>query len=219
MRPQQRPEQRMQTVTIDEILALGDRLPGDRPALEHYFSPPRKEQFVRDYIRFLNSALLDVKHRALDQSLYVSFVLSFQFIAPLLEIPAEKELRLFYQVLEQRYDMDNLDLNLHFTRDGYAEGMVGEESVLKAFREELEASYTGKRDIRDRVMRRLKEDGIAAIMKWQQLKGIPQLAEAFGRAVVIPAFFEYTDKKLVNFYRSTSRGIRYEMAVPEFGEA
>ncbi len=53
-------------------------------------------------------------------------------------------------------------------------------------------------------------------MKWQQLKGIPELAEAFGRSIVIPSFFTFADKKLTSFYRRTTEGINYEVAVPDF---
>jgi hypothetical protein len=34
------PEQRMHTITIDEILSMGNRLSVEYPPLEHYFSPP-----------------------------------------------------------------------------------------------------------------------------------------------------------------------------------
>ena len=55
-------------------------------------------------------------------------------------------------------------------------------------------------------------------MKWQKVKGIPELAEAFGRSIVIPSFFSFIDKKLISFYRKTTGGIAYEVAVPEFGK-
>ncbi len=85
----------MHIVTIEEIMTLGEQLDGNQPALEQYFSPTRREHFVKDYIHYLNSSLLETKHGNLDMNLYLVFVLSFQFVAPLLEIPAEKELRLF----------------------------------------------------------------------------------------------------------------------------
>ena len=47
-------------------------------------------------------------------------------------------------------------------------------------------------------------------------KEIPELAEAFGRSIVIPSFFSYSDKKLTAFYRSATEGIMYEIAVPDF---
>jgi hypothetical protein len=53
-------------------------------------------------------------------------------------------------------------------------------------------------------------------MKWQELKGVTELAEAFGRCVVIPVLFSFTDKKMLGFYRQTTEGIQYEVEVPEF---
>ena len=113
--------------------------------------------------------------------------------------------------------MNELDINLHFTTNELEEGMVAEEVALVSFRRELENSYDGRREVKESVQKRLKQDGIAAIMKWQQEKGIPELAEAFGRSIVIPSFFSFIDKKLVEFYRKTTRGISYEVAVPDFG--
>lgn len=215
LKPQQRPEQRMHTVTIEEILRLGDQANKDRPALENYFSPSKRAQFEKDFIHYLNTSLLEMKHGHLDMDLYLVFVLSFQFITPLLEIPAEKELKLFYRLLEQKYDVEKLDVNLHFTADDYHKGMVGEEKALSSFREELDESYSGRREVKETVQKRLKQDGIEAIMKWQQEKGLPELAEAFGRCVVLPSFFSFKDKKLLDFYRRSTEGITYEVAVPE----
>jgi hypothetical protein len=214
--PQMLPEQRMHTVTIEEILSLGESIQTNQPSLEHYFSPTRKEMFIKDYLHYLNTSLLDAKHGHLDLDLYLVFVLSFQFTIPLLEIPVGKELDLFYHILEQHYKVDDLDINLHFTTDEPEEGMVAEEDALLSFRNELENSYDGRREVKESVQKRLKQDGIRAIMNWQQAKGIPELAEAFGRSIVIPSFFSFIDKKLIEFYRETSRGIRYEVAVPDF---
>jgi len=215
LRPQQRPEQRMHTVTIEEILSLGDRPDDRRPALEYYFSPTRREQFEKDYIHYLNSSLLDAKHGKLDMDLYLVFVLSFQFTAPLLDIPVEDELQQFLKILRKRYGMENPDINLHFTTNEYDEGMVGEEEALETFREELDESYEGRREVKESVQKRLKKDAIDSIMEWQQKKELKELAEAFGRSIVIPAFFDFTDKKLVEFYRKATEGINYEVAVPE----
>lgn len=215
------PGQRLITVSIDEILTAKPLHEDEKPQLEQYFSPSRREQFIKDYRHYLNSSLLDVRHGKLSQDLYLSFVLSFQFVAPLLEIPVHREFELFKQILDERYRLEDPDLNLHFSPDDYESGMIGEEDVLEAFRDELEESYSGRRDIKETVQKRLKQDGITAIMKWQQKKGLPQLAEAFGRSIVIPAFFSFTDKKLVDFYRRTTEGISYEVMVPELisGEA
>lgn len=213
--PQQQPEQNMRAVSIEEILSLGEKFKKDRPPLEHYFSPTRKESFIKEYLHFLNSSILEAKHGYLDIDLYLMFILSFQFTAPLLEIPSEKELGLFYRVLAQKYEMEELDINLHFTTEAHGEGMVGEEEALSAFRNELENSYEGRREVKETVQKRLKQDGIEAIMKWQQAKGIPELAEAFGRSIVIPSFFSFADKKLVSFYESTTDGISYEVSIPD----
>jgi len=223
--PQQQPEHRMHTVTIDEIISLAEMVDGRQPPLENYFSPTRKAHFVKDYIHYLNSSLLEAKNKKLDQNLYLVFVLSFQFIAPLLEIPTERELVLFYRILENRYEVEDLDINLHFSM-GDREPMdpeaassekviVGEEDALASFRDELENSYQGRRDVKEIVQKRLKHDGIESIKKWQQSKGLPELAEAFGRSIVIPSFFSFTDKKLVKFYRQSTLGISYEVDVPE----
>lgn len=214
--PRMIPEQRMHTVTIEEILALGEQIESIQPPLEHYFSPTRKEMFIKDYLHYLNTSLLEVKHGHLDLDLYLVFVLSFQFTSPLLEIPVKKELDHFHHILEHHYDVDDLDINLHFTNDEPEEGMVAEEDALLSFRRELENSYEGKREVRESVQKRLKQDGIEAIMKWLHAKGIPELAEAFGRSIVIPSFFSFVDQKLVEFYRKTTGDIRYEVAVPEF---
>lgn len=293
LRPQQRPEQRMHTVTIEEIVSLGNRWDDSRPPLENYFSPSRREQFEKDYIHYLNTLLLDMKHGNLDLDLYLVFVLTFQFIAPLLGIHAERELGQFYRILEQRYDVEEPDINLHFSTDRYvappstipspreeddedpdtqagefsaeeyqgehtdaareqeegatlddgenipgddgkhAQGneaddrsgeatgagpgkeTIGEEEALSAFRHELDATWKGRREVKASVQNRLKQDGIRAIMKWQQEKDFPELAEAFGRSVVIPSFFSFRDRKLLDFYRRTTEGITYEVAVPE----
>ena len=216
----------MHTVTIDEVISLVENLEGDKPALENYFSPTRREMFVKDYIHYLNSSLLEVKRGNLNMEKYLGFVLSFQFTAPLLEIPTERELVLFYRILEERYEVNDLDTNLHFKKDSdesdiqeesaSGNNRIGEEEALRSFRQELENSYEGKREVKEIVQKRLKQDGIEAIMKWQHKKGLPELAEAFGRSIVIPSFFSFTDKKMLGFYRQNTLGISYEVDVPDF---
>ena len=215
LQPEQSPQQRMQTLSIDEILQLAEQLPGDRPALENYFSPTRKEAFIKDFLHYINSCLLDARHGEMDRDLYLLFVMTFQFVTSLLEIRAEKEFGLFYRILEKNYGVEEIDLNLHFALDGYDRGMVREEEALRAFREELDDSYGGRREVKDRVQKQLKQDAIDAIIFWQKEESLPALAEAFGRSIVIPSFFDFTDKKLVRFYRSTTEGITYRVAVPE----
>ena len=214
LQPEPRPEHQMHTVSIEEVLALGEGLTDRHPALEHYFSPTKKEQFIKDYLHYLNSELLEARHGNLDQELYLVFVLSFQFVAPLLEIHSEKELGLFYRILQKTYDVNEPDLNLHFTMDHLEEGMIGEEEALLAFRQELEASYEGLREVKESVQKRLKKDALSAIMQWQQDKSLPSLAEAFGRTIVIPSFFSFVNKKLVSYYRRATGDISYEVAVP-----
>ncbi len=223
--PGMRPQQHMHTVTLEQIQQLGEELNGDHPGLEQYFSPSRKDKFVKDYLHFLNTNLLQLKQRDLTLERYLVFVFSFQFIAPLLEIPAEKELRFFYQILEQRYEVEDLDINVHFvsitedTEDAEKDKedvYVKEEKALASFLDEISNSFSGKRDIKEKTRFRVKRDGIISIMKWQHTKGFPELAEAFGRSVVIPAFFDYSDKKLVDFYRRNTRELEYEVALPDF---
>ena len=213
--PGQQPIQRMQTVSIDEILLIGEKIKQEQPPLEFYFSPTRKDQFIKDYIHFLNTELLEAKHGRLDKELFLMFILSFQFTSPLLKIPAEKELGLFVRILEKNYSIQEPDLNLYFTLDDYDEEMVGEEEALTAYRNELSESYEGFREVRESIRDRLKKDGIAAIMNWQKEKDLPSLAEAFGRSVVIPSFFNFMDKRLVSFYRRATEGISYEVALPK----
>lgn len=215
--PNQIPEQRIHTLTIEEIVELGKHLETPHPPLENYFSPTRKERFIKDYLHYLNTSLLEAKHGYLNLDLYLVFVFSFQFTAPLLKIPAEKELGIFYRILEHQYEVDELNINLHFSLDDTTtEGRLGEADALDAFRQELQNSYEGRREIKEPVQKRLKLDGIEAIMKWQQIKGLTELAEAFGRSIVIPSFFSFTDKKLIDFYRRSTEGITYEVAIPEF---
>jgi len=197
------------------VVLACEKASGTRPPLEHYFSPGKKESFIKKFLHYLNTGLLDAKHGKLDEELYLAFVLSFQFTAPLLEIPAEKELGLFYRILQLNYGVKELDLNLHFGTDEYDGRMVGEKEALEAFRQELEEHYEGLREVKESVRRRLKKDAISSIFNWQREKSIPHLAEAFGRSIVIPSFFSFKDKKLIQFYRANTRGISYRVAVPE----
>jgi hypothetical protein len=86
---------------------------------------------------------------------------------------------------------------------------------MEAFRHELGESYSGNREVKDRVQKRLKNDSLGAISKWQREQSLPTLAEAFGRSIVIPSFFTFVDKRLVGYYRETTSGITYRVAVPE----
>lgn len=215
IQPEPRPEQRLKTVSIDEIVSVCEHETGKKPPLEHYFSPTRKEAFIKDYLHYLNTGLLDAKHGKMDVDLYLVFILSFQFTAPLLEIPTEKELGNFYKILQKNYGVEEIDLNLHFSMDSHKDGMVSEQEALNTFKEELEETYSGIREVKESVQKRLKKDGIGAIMKWQHEKSIPALAEAFGRAIIIPSFFSFMDKRMIGFYRGTTEGITYRVAVPE----
>lgn len=214
LQPDPRPEQRMRTVTIDEILSIYERASGERPHLDHYFSPTKRETFVREFLHYLNTGLLEARHRSMDADQYLVFVLLFQFVAPLLEIPAEKELGLFYRILQKTYGVEDIDLNLHFTREGPGEGLVGETEALKTYRDELRETYDGFREIKESVQKRIKKDAIEAIMAWQREQSHPNLARAFGRSVVIPAFFSCTNRKLIAFYKEVTGNINYLVAVP-----
>lgn len=215
LQPEPRPEQRMRTLSLDELLSICEHDPGEKPQLEHYFSPTKKEQFIKDFLHFLNTGLLDAKHGKLDLDKYLAFILSFQFTAPLLEIPSEKELGIFYRILEKNYQVEDLDLNLHFSRESRESGMVSEQEALNAFRDELEDAYNGLREVKEGVQKKLKQDAIESIMLWQKDKSNAALAEAFGRSIVIPSFFSFTDKKTMKFYRAATHGITYRVAVPE----
>jgi len=205
----------MRTVSIDEILTICEGDPGEKPPLEHYFSPTKKEVFIKEFLHYLNSGLLEAKHGNLDSDQYLVFVLSFQFTAPLLEIPSEKELGLFYRILQKTYQVGEADLNLHFSTEEYEGEMVGEREALESFRHELGQTYPGAREVKESVQKRLKDDALGAISKWQHEHAVPALAEAFGRSIVIPSFFSFTDKRLINFYRQTTSGITYRVPIPE----
>lgn len=215
IQPEPRPEHNMRTVSIDDIVSACAYDPGTKPTLEHYFSPTKKEAFIKGFLHYLNSGLLEAKHGNLDKEQYLAFILSFQFTAPLLEISTEKELGLFYRILQKTYKVDELDLNLHFSMDLYEGEMVGEKEAMEAFRSEVEEFFGDSREVKESVQKRLKKDAIASIMEWQREQSIPILAEAFGRTIVIPSFFSFSDRRLMQFYRQNTEGISYRVAVPD----
>ncbi len=214
LHPQQRPELRFRSLSIHEILNICEHSPGERPPLEYYFSPTRKEAFVRDFLKYLNTELLEVRHSGIDSDQYLVFLFCFQFIGPLLEIPTEKELGIFYRVLQKKFEIDDIDLNLHFSMDD-EEGRLEEKEALESFEKELKDTYEGMREVRHSVRKRLKCDAMEAIMDWQRDRSLPSLAEAFGRSIVIPAFFSFSDKKLISFYRNATPRISYRVTVPK----
>ncbi len=205
----------MRTVSIDEIVSSCEHDPGGKPSLEHYFSPTKREGFIKEFVHYINTGLLDAKHGKLNEPHYLVFVLSFQFIAPLLDIPAEKELGLFYRILRKNYGVEEIDLNLHFGTGDLREDLVNEEKALKTYRDELRESYEGTREIKESVQKRIKKDAIESIMAWQQEKTLPNLARAFGRTVVIPSFFSCMNRRLIVFYKEITTGITYQVAIPE----
>jgi len=214
IQPEPRPELRMITVSIDEIVQACEMDPGDKPPLEHYFSPTKKDAFIKDFLHYLNTSLLDARHGKLTESHYLVLVLLFQFIAPLLEIPAEKELGLFFRILQKNYQVEEVDLNIHFDLEEREGEMIGEEDALKTYREELRDTYEGTREVRESVQKRLKKDAIEAIMGWQREQNLPNLARAFGRSVVIPSFFSCTSRKLIAFYKESTGAMNYRVAIP-----
>lgn len=215
IQPEPRPEQNMRTVSIDDIVSACENDPGSKPTLEHYFSPTKKEVFTKDFLHYLNSGLLEAKHGNLDKEQYLAFILSFQFTAPLLEISTEKELGLFYRILQKTYKVEEVDLNLHFSMELYEGEMVGEKEALEAFRSEVEEYFGDSREVKESVQKRVKKDAIASIFEWQREQSIPVLAEAFGRTIVIPSFFSFSDRRLLLFYRQNTEGITYRVAVPD----
>jgi len=215
IQPEPRQEQNIRTVTIEEIVAICEGDIGAKPSLEYYFSPPKTASFIKEFLHYLNSGLLEAKHGNLDQGQYMAFVLSFQFTAPLLEISTEKELGIFCRILQKTYKVEEPDLNLHFSIEEYEGSLVAEKEALEAFTSELEEYYGDSLEVKKGVQHRLKKDAITSIMAWQKEQNIPQLAEAFGRSIVIPSFFSFFDRKLANFYRQTTDGITYRIAVPE----
>lgn len=214
LQPEPRPEHRLRSVTIDEIVSLISHEEKQSPLLEHYFSPTKKEAFIKDFLHYLNTGLIEAKHGELNSDKYLVFILSFQFTAPLLEISAEKELGLFYKILQKNYQVEEIDLNLHFSMESRKRGMKSEQEAINAFRDELEDGYKGNRELKESVQKRLKHDANEAILAWQREQNITSLVEAFGRSVVIPSFFSFLDKKTLKFYRATTQGITYRVAVP-----
>lgn len=215
IQPEQRPEQGMCTVSIDELVGICESEARIKPTLEHYFSPTKKAYFIKEFLHYINSGLLEARQGKLHRDQYLAFILSFQFTAPLLEISTEKELVLFYRILRKTYAVDEIDLNLHFSMELYEGKMLGEKEALQAFRNEVDEYFGDSREVKKSVRKRLKQDGISAIMSWQKEQGLPQLAEAFGRSIVIPSFFSFTDKRLILFYKRNTDGISYRVAVPE----
>ena len=61
IQPEPRPELRIRTVSIDEVLSLGEKIEGERPQLEHYFSPTKRDAFIKEFLHFLNSGLKGIK--------------------------------------------------------------------------------------------------------------------------------------------------------------
>ena len=215
IQPEPRPEQQMRIVTIDEIVSACESDPGAKPTLEHYFSPTKKDSFIKGFLHYLNTGLLEAKHGKLHREQYLAFILSFQFTAPLLEIQAEKELGKFYRILQKTYEVDEVDLNMHFSMEQYEGEMAGEEEALEAFRSEVDGFFGDSREVKESVQKRVKNDAISSIIVWQREQSIPVLAEAFGRTIVIPSFFSFSDSKLLEFYRRNTEGITYRVAVPE----
>ena len=205
----------MRIVTIDEIIRVCESDPRVKPTLEHYFSPTRKDSFIKEFLHYLNTGLLEAKHGKLHRDQFLAFILSFQFTAPLLEIQAEKELGKFYRILQKTYQVDEVDLNLHFSMEQYEGEMVGEKEALEAFRSDVDEFFGDSREVKESVQKRVKKDAINSIIVWQREQNIPVLAEAFGRTIVIPSFFSFSDKKLLQFYRRNTEGITYRVAVPE----
>lgn len=215
IQPEPRPELHLQTVTLDELMeACGDD-PGKRPTLEHYFSPTKRALFIKDFLHYLNTALLEAKHGGLDREHYLALILLFQFSAPLLEIHTEKELVLFYRILQKTYLVEEPDLNLHFGMEQYEGEMTGEKEALEAFRNEMKEFYRDSGEVKESVQKRVRKDAVDSILQWQREQDLPALAEAFGRAIVIPSFFLFKDKRVVHFYRQTTGGITYRVAVPD----
>jgi hypothetical protein len=215
IQPEPRPEQILRTVTIDEIMTVCEFDSGDKPPLDTYFSPTRRDEFIKEFLHYLNTRLLKARHGDLGREQYLALLLSFQFTAPLLEISAEKELGLFYRILQKTYRVEVVDLNLHFCMEQYEGELVGELEALEAFRSDLNNFYGDSLEVRESVQKRLKKDAIDSIMDWQREQELPALAEAFGRSIVIPSFFLFSDKRVVRFYRQTTEGITYRVAVPD----
>jgi hypothetical protein len=214
LQPEPRDDQRMHIVGIDEIVLLCEREAGRWPSLEQYFSPTKKETFIKEFLHYLNTELLEARHGHLTTDQYLVFVLSFQFTAPMLMIPTEKELGLFYRILQKNYKVDEIDLNLHFSIGEEGDGMVGEREALETYRHELMETYNGLREVKEIARRKIKQDAIEAIMGWQKEQSLPALAEAFGRSIVIPSFFSFWDKRLERFYRSATEEITYRVSIP-----
>ena len=183
--------------------------------MEQYFSPTKKETFIKEFLHYLNTQLLEARHGQLTSEGYLVFVLSFQFTAPMLKIAAEKELGLFYRILQKNYHVEEIDLNLHFASGEEGDGMVGERQALEIFRHELQETYDGSRELREIARRKIKQDAIEAIMEWQKERSLPALAEAFGRSIVIPSFFSFSDHRMEKFYRNSTGDITYRICMPD----
>ena len=163
IQPAPRQEGHLRTVSIDEIVAACESDYGAKPILEYYFSPTKKEYFIKEFLHYLNSGLLEAKHGNLNQDQYLAFVLSFQFTSPLLDISSEKELGLFFRILQKTYKVEEPDLNLHFSMENYEGAFLGEKEALEALKSELQDYYGDSLEVKESVKKRLRNDAIASI--------------------------------------------------------
>lgn len=200
---------------IEDIISIADRFATEHPPLADYFSPTRTQRFMEDYREFLRTMTYRTRQAELGEEGYVAMALSLQFTAPLLGIEASGELRGFCEALSKTYGIREPDLSLRFLGDEPEEGAWDEFSALHAYASQLQDAYKAKRSASHAAQAKVKRDGIEAVMTYQRERTLGALAEAFGRSVVVPAFFEYKDKRLVGFYRSVTEGVRYSLCVPE----
>ena len=94
----------------------------------------------------------------------------------------------------------------------FAAGLL---SGVRRNRSELDEFYGDSREVKESVQKRLRKDAITSILAWQREQNLPMLAEAFGRSIVIPSFFLCKERRLLQFYRTTTEGITYRVAVPD----
>jgi hypothetical protein len=229
-----------QPYTLDEIVGLWrgvtDKHPELVKGLEDYFGHDRSERLSAAFTNYLRGELLAIKRDTIHRDQYVSLALSFEFTARLLGLfkaDANNAIYLsfldFQKVLKQKYNTSLPQVKFDFEGGTDSENkFLGEDEALKDYSNNLDEDFKGNRDVKDLACTKLRNDGIKAVMRWQHYRKelcsqtgsyIENckcvLSEAFGRSIVIPAFFSIHDKKLENFYRKSTDDIKYYIEVPD----
>jgi len=216
--------------TIDEIITLLDEpskyTPLLRKGLEDYFSPAKSGSIEKEFEKYLKHEMYMMKNNDFSRDNYIALTLSFQFTSPLLGLMKQDETGIYVQykkfqkLLKEKYDLSDPRMKFDI-REDVPESFLDEHDALDAYSDDLEENFGKDRNIKESVQDRLRQDGNNAVKLWQNKcksqdeASLAALSEAFGRCVVIPTFFSYKDKKLLNFYHESTKNIKYYIEIPE----